>query len=134
MKQIFLVPFLALAATAALAGPYDQPYSQVMTERKFPSADPNVIPVIVNRIDDVTVYDRYGTIAPGMHQVTVDVPPRNGYHTATQVTFPLETKACQRYYVAARLKSRTLQEWEPFIRFEEQLKDCSTKFNLAQGK
>ena len=129
MNRIFLLP--VLAATAVLAGPYDQPYSQVMTERHFPSADPNVIPVIVNRIDDKTIYDKYGTILPGVHEVTVDVRPRNGYHLATQSTFTLETKPCQRYYVAARLKSRALQEWTPFVRFEEPLKDCAAKFNLA---
>jgi hypothetical protein len=130
MKRILLATIFASAA--AFAGPYDQPYSQIMTERHFPSSDPNVIPVTVNRVDDVTIYDRYGAVLPGKHQVTVDVAPRKGF-PATQVTFDLDTKACTRYYIAAKLKSRTLQEWEPFVRFEEALPDCAKKFHLASA-
>lgn len=132
MNRIFLLPVLAV--TAVLAGPYDQPYSQILTDYRHQSADPNVIPVIINRVDDVTMYDKQGTVAPGMHKVTIDVPPRKGFHTATQNDMQLDTKACTRYYIAARLKSRTLQEWEPFVRYEEPLTDCAKKFNLAQGK
>jgi len=130
MNRIIAATILASAATAAFAGPYDQPYSQIMTERHFPSADPNVLPVLINRIDDKTVYEKKGTVAPGMHQVTVDLHPRRGF-PATQVTFPLETKACTRYYIAAKLKSPTLQQWEPFVRMEEALPDCAKKFNIA---
>jgi len=129
MKRLLLIPLLA--PFAALAGPYDQPYAQIQTEYRQPHADPNVIPVIVNRVDDVTLYDKQGTVAPGPHKVTVDVPPRKGYHTATQNTFDLETKPCTRYYVAARLKSRTLQEWTPFVRYEEPLRDCAAKLHIA---
>jgi hypothetical protein len=131
MNRIFLAPILL--ATAALAGPYDQPYSQILTERHFPSSDPNVIPVIVNRVDGENVTNK-GAVAPGMHQVTVDVAPRKGFHTATQNTFPLDAKPCVRYYIAARLKSRTLQEWTPFVRSEERLKDCEAKFHVAGGQ
>jgi hypothetical protein len=131
MNRIFLTPILL--ATAALAGPYDQPYSQILTEHHFPSADPNVIPVIVNRVDGENVTNK-GAVAPGMHQVTVDVAPRKGFHTATQNTFQLDTKPCVRYYVAARLKSRTLQEWTPFVRSQERLKDCEAKFHVAGGQ
>jgi len=126
VKKLILATILA--SSAALAGPYDQPYSQVLTDTR-PSADPNVIPVIVNRIDDVTVHNN-GAIAPGMHKVTLDVPPRKGY-PATQVSFDLETKACVLYYVNARLKSRTLQEWEPFVRSTERLRDCEAKFHVT---
>jgi hypothetical protein len=128
MNRIFLTPILL--ATAALAGPYDQPYSLIQSERHFPSADPLVIPVIVNRVDGETVTNK-GAVAPGPHQVTVDVPPRKGFHTGTQNTFALETKPCVRYYVAARLKSRALQEWTPIVRSEERLKDCEARFHVA---
>ncbi|MFZ3324077.1 MAG: hypothetical protein WA190_17015 [Usitatibacter sp.] len=130
MKRIIAATFLATTATIASAGPYDQPYSQIMTERHFPSADPDVLPVLINRVDDNTVYDPKGTVAPGMHHVTVDLHGRKGF-PATQVTFPLETKACTRYYLAAKLKTRTTQEWEPIVRFEEALPDCAKKFNIA---
>jgi hypothetical protein len=101
-----------------------------MTERHFPSADPNVLPVLINRVDDVTVYDKWGAVPPGKHLVTVDLHSRKGF-PATQVTFELETRACTRYYIAAKLASQTLQTWEPFVRMEEALPDCAKKFNLA---
>ena len=62
------------------------------------------------------------------------MPPRKGFHTATQSEMQLDAKPCTRYYIAARLKSLTLQEWEPFVRYEEPLGDCAKKFNLATGK
>lgn len=130
MKRIIAATFLATTATIAFAGPYDQPYSQIMTERHFPSADPDVLPVLINRVDDKTVYDPKGTVAPGKHQVTVDLHPRKGF-PATQVTFELDTKACTRYYLAAKLKTRTTQQWDPIVRFEEALPDCAKKFNIA---
>jgi hypothetical protein len=132
MNRIFAATLIATAATVAFAGPYDQPYSQIMTERHFPSADPNVLPVLINRVDDVTIYEKKGTVLPGKHQVTVDLHARNGF-PATQVTFELETKACTRYYIAAKVKSRTLQEWEPFVREVEPLADCAKKFKLASS-
>ncbi len=130
MKRIIAATFIATAATISFAGPYDQPYSQIMTERHFPSPDPDVLPVLINRIDDQTVYEPKGTVTPGLHQVTVDLQPRRGF-PATQVTFPLDAKVCTRYYIAAKLKSRTLQEWEPFVRIEEALPDCAKRFNIA---
>jgi hypothetical protein len=126
MKRFLLIPLFAV--TAALASPFDQPYSQIQTDRR-PSADPNVVPVTVNRVDDVTLHNK-GAIAPGMHKVTVDVAGRKGF-PPTQVTFELETKPCTLYYVNARLKSRTLQEWEPFVRSTERLRDCEAKFHVA---
>jgi hypothetical protein len=132
MKRIIAATFLATTATIAFAGPYDQPYSQIVTERHFPSSDPDVLPVLINRVDDVTQYDPKGAVPPGMHQVTVDLHGRRGF-PSTQVTFGLETKACTRYYIAAKLKSQTLQEWEPFVREEEALADCAAKFKLASN-
>jgi hypothetical protein len=127
MKRIVLATLFASAT--ALAGPYDQPYSQISTDRR-PSADPLVIPVIVNRVDDVTVYNHKAVVPPGPHKVTVDVHGRKGF-PPTQVTFDLETKVCTRYYVSAKLKSPTLQEWTPFVRSEEPLLDCAKKFHIA---
>jgi hypothetical protein len=135
VKENFMnrIPLLAiLGATAAVAGPYDQPYS-LITSDTDPSADPHVIPVIVNRVDDENALDNRAIVAPGVHQVTVDVPPRKGFHTATQRTFQLETRPCARYYVAARLESPTLQKWQPIVRKVERLGDCEAKFHVSSG-
>src|SRR2546423_12665600 len=105
MKPFVILSF-ALAATAAVAGPYDQPWSIIASE-KSPSADPHLRAVIVNRVDDENAqhgaYAQYGyaVVAPGSHKVTIDLPRRKGFRLATQETFDLETKPCVRYIVAA---------------------------------
>jgi hypothetical protein len=120
-------------ATSALAGPYDQPWSIIETDVAR-SADSHLRPVIVNRVDGENSINNRAVVAPGPHKVTVDVPPRKGYSLATQATFDLETKPCMRYYVAAELKSPTLQQWDPVVRREERIGECEAKFKVAGGK
>ena len=139
MKPFAILSF-AVVATAALAGPYDQPYAVIATE-KSPSADPNLRTPIVNRIDDETVmtstygpFLSYAAVAPGPHKVTLDLRPRKGFKLATQNTFDLETRPCVRYIVAAELKSPTLQEWTPVVRREERIGECEAKFKIAGAK
>ena len=132
MKRLLLAT--CLASTCALAGPYDQVYGLITIDRAR-SADPNLIPVIVNRVDDETVMSgQPAVVAPGMHRVTVDVPPRKGFTQATQATFDLEVKACTRYHVAAKLDSRTLQTWTPVVRSTEPIGECAKKFQVAGAK
>jgi hypothetical protein len=123
----------ALASAPVMAGPYDQPYSIIQTELTR-SADPDVIPVTINRVDDETIRSRPNdaVVPPGPHKVTVDVPPRKGWHLATQNTFDLVTEPCVRYYVSAKLASRTTQQWEPFVRNKERIGECEKKFALAR--
>ncbi|MGZ5112945.1 MAG: hypothetical protein ACXWHC_11425 [Usitatibacter sp.] len=122
------------AATSALAGPYDEVYSIITTDLAR-SADPHVIPVIVNRVDDKTVsYQNRAVVPPGAHKVTVDVPPRKGFKLATQNTFDLDTKPCVRYYVAAKLDTLVTQGWTPIVRSEERIGECEKKFKVAGAK
>ena len=125
------VALLALAAAAAgcAATPYDQPWSMIQTDIAR-SSDPNVLPVIVNRVDGVNARpDNTAIVAPGRHEVTIDVPPRRGYQ-ATQHTFVLVTEPCTRYYVAAHLESVTLPDWTPIVRSTERIGECEKKFAL----
>jgi hypothetical protein len=128
MKTIFSAVLLA-CATAAFAGPYDQPWSIITTDRS-PSADYKLLPVIVNRVDDVNADTRLNqsVVAPGSHQVTIDVPPRKGFKTATQHTFELTTEPCTRYYVAAELETTAGQQWKPVVRSKEPIGECEAKF------
>ena len=132
MNRTLLIVAL-LAAGSAVAGPFDQPYSIIETDTA-PAADSHLRPVIVNRVDDENTLQNRAIVAPGMHKVTVDVPPRKGFHTATQRTFDLETKACTRYYVSARLASPTTQEWEPVVRYTQRIGECESKFKVAGAK
>ena len=123
-----------LLSTSALAGPYDQVYGLITTD-KSRSADPDVIPVIVNRVDDVTVMTgQPAVVAPGLRKVTIDVPPRKGFHQATQTTFDLEVKPCVRYNLSAKLDSRTTQTWQPMVRSTEPIGECKAKFMVAGAK
>ena len=120
-----------LLSTSALAGPYDQVYGLITVDLAR-SADPHLIPVIVNRVDGETVAIRQpAVVAPGMRKVTLDVPPRKGFTQATQQTFDLDVKPCTRYYVAALLDSPTLQSWKPVVRSSEPIGECQRKFKVA---
>ena len=99
------------------------------------SADHLLRPVIVNRVDgENALPENRAVVAPGRHAVTVDLAPRKGFHTATQVTFDLETKPCTRYYVVARLEATTSQKWTPVVRSEEPIGECRDKFRVAGAK
>jgi hypothetical protein len=122
-----------LASGAAFAGPYDQVYG-LITVDPSQSADPHVIPVIVNRVDGESVMIRQpAVVAPGARKVTLDVAPRKGFTMATQETFELDVKPCTRYYLAARLDSPTTQSWKPIVRRSEPIGECERKFKIAGG-
>jgi hypothetical protein len=124
---------LAACAAAALAGPYDQPYSIIVTDTKK-SSEPKLRPVIVNRVDGENTLNNEAVVAPGKHRLTLDLPPRKGFSLATQNEMDLETQACTRYYVAARLRTQTGQEWEPVLRYSEPIGECKAKFGGQAGK
>jgi hypothetical protein len=128
------LPIALAAATAAFAGPYDQPYAIITTDRA-PSADAKLRPVIVNRVDGESVgSDNRAVVAPGTHKVTVDLPPRRGFKVGTQNTFELSASPCMRYYVAAKLENPVTQEWVPVVRTAELMGDCQQKFRTSAGK
>lgn len=132
MKPVLALSLLALPLAAA-AGPYDQPYAIIVTDTR-PSSDPNLRPVIVNRVDGETVMSRpnQAVVAPGKHQVTVDLPPRKGFKVATQETFELHASPCMRYYVGARLDNLVGQDWKAVVRSSELIGECAKKFRTEK--
>ena len=131
MKPLSFI--LLFAAGTAVAGPYDQPYSIITTDTAR-SADPNLRPVIVNRVDGENTLDNKAVVAPGPHKVTIDLPPRKGHRIATQQTFDLVTRPCVRYLVSAKLDTPVTQDWKPVVRSEEPIGECEAKFRVAGGK
>ena len=121
-----------LLAPAAFAGVYDQPYSIIATEYKA-AADPLERKVTVNRVDDENSRNNESVVAPGKHSVVVDLPPRQGFSQGTQKVFDLETKACMRYFVVAKLETQVTQDWKPVVKYDEEIKECSNRF-LKGGK
>jgi cytochrome c1 len=132
MKGLMLLALVA--ATAAIAGPYDEPYSIITTDTA-PSADPLLRPIIVNRVNDETVgSDNRAVVPPGTQKVTVDLPRRKGFKIATQRTFELVTRPCMRYFVVAKLDNPTGQEWKPVVRSSELIGECQQKFRSPESK
>lgn len=115
---------------AAPGGPYDQPYSIIVTD-KVPQADPLLRPVIVNRVDGRSITDNIAVVPPGPHQVVLDLPAHAGFRTATQRTLALETRPCARYYVMARLDTPITQEWTPEVKYSEPIGECRAKFGVG---
>ena len=141
LKPFLIVSFAAAATAALAAGQYDQPYALVAAERS-PSADSHLRGnVIINRIDDETVisagkpgsYGNYYPVTPGPHTITLDLPPRKGFHTATQNELRIDARPCVRYIVAAELETTTGQRWTPVVRREERIGECEAKFHIAAG-
>lgn len=119
----------ALLAMNAIAGPYDQPYALVVSE-KIISADSHIRRPIINRVDDESIGSYPAVVAPGRHTIVLDLPPRKGFNTATQEKIELDLKPCTRYVMAARLETLTGQRWKPVVYKEEPLADCKKKFNI----
>ena len=134
MKYLVLAALLFPAT--ALAGPYDQAYA-IITSDATPSADPLLRPVIVNRVDGESVpsssYNK-AVVPPGPHQVTLDLPPRKGFHVATQRTLELVARPCMRYYVVAKLDTPVGQEWQPVVRSSELIAECQRAFRSTETK
>jgi hypothetical protein len=131
MKQLALAAVAAAALAGCATSPYDNAYSIITTDYK-PSSDWHVKPVFVNRVDgENSVYRNMHVVAPGPHQVTIDLAPIAGFHLPSQATFPLETRPCTRYYVAARLVTEITQEWTPMVRYTEPITECQAKFRIA---
>ena len=132
--RIPILAAFALSVLPAFAGPYDQPWS-IITSERTPSADYKMLPVIVNRVDDrnADTQRNEAVVPPGSHQVTIDLRPRKGFQ-ATQHTFELVTEPCTRYYVAAELKTTVGQEWKPVVRSKERIGECEAKFAVNRGK
>ena len=141
MKSLAFLSFALVATAAAAASYYDQPYSIIASEQS-PHADPKVRAVTLNRVDGrnaqvgSSAYDRFGyaVVPPGPHKVTMDLPPRKGFHQATQVDFDLDTKPCVRYIVAAQLATVTTQDWKPIVRRTERIGECEKKFSIVSGE
>ena len=134
MKRSLLAPSrpallaaLAILSTAAVAGPYDQPWTVIETDPAH-SPDANVRPVAVSRVDGQDAIRNRVIIEPGPHMVTVDLPPRKGFSLGTRETFDLTTSPCMRYYIAAKLDPSAGQHWKPIVRHSELIGECATKF------
>jgi hypothetical protein len=118
---------LALAATTAVAGPYDQPWSLV--ERGDNSETRKESQVAITKIDGVSMRDPRNPepVAPGKHTVTINFTSAAGKFHPETVDLPMDLKPCTRYRVVAQYKTRTGGEWKPKV-YSETIGECRKKF------
>ena len=131
MIRYLVAACAALAASSALAGPYDQPYALVEAADRSPNREE--FPAAVTKIDGKSTRNtrRSDPIEPGKHRVTVR------FETARVAQSPAETsrelemdlEGCTRYRIAARRVDST--NWEPKV-YSEPIGECAKKFKQAK--
>ncbi len=117
----------ALAAFAAVAGPYDAPYALI--EAGDPSQVRQEFVPAITQIDGTsTARTRRGeAIAPGKHKVKVRFQTARVTQSATdeERDIEIDAQACVRYRVVAARTTGT--NWEPKV-YEEKIGECERKF------
>jgi hypothetical protein len=133
MKHLFTASVLLAAGVACASSPYDAPYS-IITIDEIRPADFHLKRVFVNRVDgENSVQHNKHVVAPGTHEVVIDLAPRGGFHLPTQQVMTLKTEPCVRYNLAARVENSISQKWEPLVRSTEPIGECQAKFRVARG-
>ena len=131
MKRALATIAAALAAGAALAGDYDQPYALVETG-DF-SETRNESPVGITRIDGKSTRSprKSDPIAPGKHMVTVSFSSARGIFSPDKVELPMDLEACTRYRVVANYERKQGGDWKPKV-YPEPISECKKKFADAR--
>lgn len=115
------------ASTAALAGPYDQPYALVETG---PASEVRKeATVAISKVDDASTRNprRSDPIPPGVHRITVHFQSGRGKFRDEFQVLELDLAACTRYRVVAQYQSRTGGTWQPKV-YSEPIGECVSKF------
>ncbi len=132
MKMRSWFPVSLLAATAAMAGPYDQPWSQFETEGASQVRDTRQAGIM--KIDGKAVSrpGRGDPVAPGKHVVEVSVPGARGMSESVRKEVEIDAKPCTRYIIVAARKSRTGDDWFAKVDRDEPIGECRKKFGTAK--
>jgi hypothetical protein len=117
----------ALAATAALAGPYDQPWAIV--ESGDTSATRNESRLAVTKVDGESLRNtrRSDGLAPGRHTVTLHFETSRGHFRPRFVDIEMDLQACTRYRIVAHYQTTVGPDWTPRV-YEEPIGECRKKF------
>jgi hypothetical protein len=118
----------ALAAAAAFAGPYDQPYALVEAADRSPTREE--FPIAVTQIDGESTRNprKSDPIAPGKRRVTVRFETAHVTQSPAETTreLDLDLASCTRYRIAARRVGAS--NWEPKV-YSEAIPECKRKFD-----
>jgi hypothetical protein len=122
--------FSLLAATVAIAGPYDQPYAIV--ERGDPSEVRKEAVVAITKIDGVSTRNtrKSDPISPGKHRVTLHFESARGSFRPEFQEIDMDLAPCTVYRIVAQYESKMGPDWTPKV-YTETLRDCQRKFGKA---
>ncbi len=131
LKILLAIP--ALTAGAALAGPYDQPWSIV--ERGDQSETKKDAIVSVTKIDGKSTRSTRipDPLTPGKHVVTLSYETAHTIITDRYRDLPMDLEPCIRYRVVARYTSKMDPKWEPVV-YPEPISECVNKFLKDKAK
>jgi len=126
-----LLAGLVIASPAALAGPYDQPWSLV--ESGDASEVRKEAKVAITQVDGKSTRNprQSDPIAPGGHKVTVRFETARGVVAENTREMDMNLEACMRYRVVAQYESKTGPKWEPKV-YPEPISECAAKFKKGK--
>ncbi len=131
MYKLLLVP-AALAATAAFAGMYDQPYSIVETGDKSDVKKEARLAMI--KVDGKSPRSSRKTdpIPPGKHRITLHFSSERGVFSPEYQDVEIDLEACTRYLIVASYEVKTGPDWKPKV-YSEPIVECRKKFSKKEA-
>jgi len=129
MQKLLIVP-IALVATAAFAGMYNQPYALV--ERGIASETRKEASLAITSVDGKSVRDprKSDPIPPGKHRITVHFESSRFNFRPEHQDIELDLEACTRYQIVARYEIKSGPNWKPKV-YSEPIGECRKKFSKA---
>jgi len=131
MYKLLIVP-VALVATAAFAGMYDQPYALV--ERGASSEARKEVSLAITSVDGETTRDPRKTdpIPPGKHRITVHFESSRFKFRPEHQDVELDLEACTRYLIVASYEIKSGPNWKPKV-YSEPIGECRKKFSKKEA-
>jgi hypothetical protein len=127
MKRSLMAACAMAAATAAVAGMYDQPYAIVETGDRSDVREE--FPAAITRIDGKSTRNsrRSDPIEPGKRMVTVRFETSRVAQAPSEASreVSMELEGCTRYRIVAKRVDGT--NWEPRV-YSEPISECVRKF------
>lgn len=123
----------AVAATLAVAGPYDQPWAMVE-----PGANSEVRKesrLAITKVDGESTRNprKPDPIAPGKHVITVHFETGRNVTKEPYRDIQMDLEGCTRYRIVAAYESKSSPEWKPKV-YSEPIGECVSKFKKKEGK
>ena len=129
--HILLILLAALAAPAAVAGMYDQPYAIVeVGDRSDVNKEARLA---ITKVDGQSPRSSRKTdpLPPGKHVFSLHFESARGVFRPETRDIEIDLEACTRYRVVASYELKTGPDWKPKV-YSEPIGECRKKFAPKQ--